>query len=66
MEDGNQQESIVSPAARLTSDEPDILFGQYKCITKQQILSAFPPRAIVDRLVAEYFLNKGMAPGMLP
>jgi hypothetical protein len=45
--------------------EPDILFGHYDRMSKQEILAAIPSRPIVDRLVAEYFSNKANASGML-
>lgn len=44
-------------------DEPDILFGNYRCVSKDEILSAMLPRPLVDRLVTEYFINKDIAPG---
>jgi hypothetical protein len=45
--------------------EPDILFGHYDRMSKQEILATMPPRPTVDRLVAEYFNNKANASGML-
>jgi hypothetical protein len=45
--------------------EPDILFGHYDRMSKQEILATIPPRPTVDRLVAEYFNNKVNASGML-
>lgn len=44
-------------------DEPDILFGSYRCVSREEILSAMLPRPLVDRLVTEYFINKDIAPG---
>ena len=46
-------------------DGPDLLFGGYKHIRKQNILAAIPPRSIVDRLVSKCFTSVEIAPVIL-
>ena len=46
-------------------DGPDLLLGGCKHTTKQDVLAAIPPRAIVDRLVSKCFSSVDIAPVIL-
>ena len=44
---------------------PELLFGGYDHVQKQEILAAIPPRPLVDRLIAKFFNSVEIAPVIL-
>jgi hypothetical protein len=62
--DNNRSEYQLSPGTMPRPEEPEILFGSYKPMDKQEIVGAMPPRSVVDRLVAVFFFNKAIVPGI--
>ncbi|KAJ9621983.1 hypothetical protein H2203_006864 [Taxawa tesnikishii (nom. ined.)] len=46
----------------LDADAPDLLFGNSKQVSRQEILAAIPQRSMVDRLLALYFSGMDMTP----
>jgi hypothetical protein len=62
--DNNRSEYQLFPGTMLHPEEPEILFGSHKPMNKQEIVNAMPPRSVVDRLVAVFFFNKAIVPGI--
>jgi hypothetical protein len=52
------------PALGVDDDEPDLLFGGHNGVNSQDIMAAVPPKSVVDRMVAGYFLDKPIVPSM--
>lgn len=62
---GRTEISASSASASLSETiEPDFLFGSHKVANSQDILAALPPKSIVDRLVAGYFVDRPIVPSM--
>ena len=55
--------SYASPALGADDDEPDLLFGGHDGLSNQEIMAAVPPKSVVDRMVAGYFLDGPIIPG---
>ncbi len=62
-EASHDREPSIDPKIIQTSGEPDILFGSYNSLNSDQVLAAIPPKDVADRLVAEYFFHRAIAPG---
>lgn len=62
--DCGRTERSTSCASATPSEttEPDVLFGGHKVANSQEILAAIPPKSVVDRLVAGYFLDRPIVP----
>lgn len=60
---GTERSTSSTPASATDSDEPDLLFGGRMAINKHDILASMPQKAVVDRLVAGYFLDRPIVPG---
>ena len=61
--DGNELGNVPMEVASL--DRPELLFGGYKHIERQDILAAIPPRPTVDRLISRCFSSMEIAPVIL-
>jgi hypothetical protein len=46
------------------ADKPEVLFGNYPYLDRQEILSAMPSRPEMDKLVAVFCSNIAMVPGI--
>jgi hypothetical protein len=53
------------PYSSEVPDGPDVLFGSYQTATKEDLIACIPLRHVADRLVAEYFRNKAIAPSKM-
>lgn len=60
---GHSRTDQETDTGQLASTErPILLFGSTKDTTKEEVLSAIPPRPVVDRLISSYFNAMDMAP----
>ncbi|OKL55494.1 putative Transcription factor [Talaromyces atroroseus] len=54
-----------APALGVEHDERDLLFGGHNGVKSQEIMAAVPPKSVVDRMVAGYFLDRPIVPVVL-
>lgn len=62
-ESDNRNASIPSVSSPETN-EFGLIFGGYRPSNRQEILAAIPSKPIVDKMVAGYFLDRPIVPGM--